>query len=214
VISAVPDSMRAFSSAMSQMMFNTLGYGLGAFLPSLAMQWIQTANGWKPFLPEGMENRSKYNLTNSSEEMFIKTHKENNAVLLYYGFILVLMWAVFGLFFMGVTYCVTHRNLVKYAKMDDSKIAADDKIRKESIAAIGLVSGSQIGGIMDPSINGYNDTTVHEEQVLRETARFGSLQVGSIGTGFGGAIVNRIRANTIAKARKATIAKARAATLE
>ena len=60
VISAVPDSMRAFSSAMSQMVFNTLGYGAGSFLPGLLMQKIKEAKGWESQLPLGLKNRSEY----------------------------------------------------------------------------------------------------------------------------------------------------------
>ena len=60
VISAVPDSMRAFSSAMSQMVFNTLGYGAGSFLPGLLMQKIKEAKGWESQLPLDLKNRSEY----------------------------------------------------------------------------------------------------------------------------------------------------------
>jgi hypothetical protein len=93
--------------------------------------------------------------------------------------------------------------LARYASLDEGERAVVEKKRRESVQAIGLVNadGNQAGKI-EPSIDGYNDATVDEELVRRETARFGAVQSGNMGMGIGGLIATRIRGFTVALAQQ------------
>ena len=85
-------------------------------------------------------------MTNTTEDAFIANFEKNEGLLLYYGYILVLMWAGFGLFFMAVTYCVTRRNLVRYAPKSIAKtmIQCPFTLRNE------MLHLAQIAQIRDP----------------------------------------------------------------